>query len=155
MNEDKKLSTKKRNSLPESTFCGPGRSFPVPDCVHVSAALRFLGRAKVSESTKAKIRACVMRKSRNLGCPATSRDSEELLDKIIDSEEYKDTRELVEYLEELNSDIGTDQIERLKERAKIVLSILRHQPLEDADINYGQRSFESLLDSIFDSISDS
>jgi len=29
---DAKLSTKKRKSLPDSSFCGPDRSFPVPDC---------------------------------------------------------------------------------------------------------------------------
>ena len=31
-----KLSTKERKKLKKSTFCGPGRSFPVNDCAHFS-----------------------------------------------------------------------------------------------------------------------
>jgi hypothetical protein len=30
----KKLSTKDRKKLPDSAYCGPGRSFPVTDCKH-------------------------------------------------------------------------------------------------------------------------
>jgi hypothetical protein len=63
-----KLSTKKRKNLKKSTFCGPGRSFPVPDCAHYTAALRLLNRSKFSSSTKAKIRSCVMAKGKKLGC---------------------------------------------------------------------------------------
>jgi len=66
---DAKLSTAKRKSLPASAFCGPGRSFPVNDCAHYSAALRLLNRAKVSAATKARIRACVVRKGKAMGCP--------------------------------------------------------------------------------------
>lgn len=65
---DAKLSTEQRKKLKNSTFCGPNRSFPVPDCAHVTAARRLIGRAKVSDSTKAKILACVNRKSKSLGC---------------------------------------------------------------------------------------
>ena len=65
---DAELSTEKRNSLPESSFCGPNRSFPIPDCAHVTAAKRLIGRAKASESTKDKIMACVNKKARNMGC---------------------------------------------------------------------------------------
>lgn len=84
LGEDGKLSTKKRNSLPDRSFCGPNRSFPVPDCAHVTAALRLLGRAKVSESTKAKIRACVMRKAKNLGCSVSKDDYDRIIDYIND-----------------------------------------------------------------------
>lgn len=71
---DAKLSSEKRKSLKGSTFCGPGRSFPVPDCAHVTAARRLIGRAKVGSSTKDKILACVSRKSKSLGCGG-SKDS--------------------------------------------------------------------------------
>ena len=64
----KKLTTKQRKKLKDSTFCGPGRSFPVPDCAHYTAALRLLNRSKYSDSTKANIRACIMRKGKKLGC---------------------------------------------------------------------------------------
>lgn len=74
---DAKLSSEKRKSLKGSTFCGPGRSFPVPDCAHVTAARRLIGRAKVSDSTKSKILGCVSRKAKALGCSgkAESKDS--------------------------------------------------------------------------------
>ena len=63
-----KLSTKQRKKLKKSTFCGPGRSFPVNDCAHYTAALRLLNRSKYSSSTKKRIRACINRKGKKLGC---------------------------------------------------------------------------------------
>ncbi|MCW4027318.1 MAG: hypothetical protein NWE76_07550, partial [Candidatus Bathyarchaeota archaeon] len=59
--EDAKLSTEKRKKLAKSTFCGPEKSFPVPDCAHVTAARRLIGRYK-GEGDKSKILACVTRK---------------------------------------------------------------------------------------------
>ena len=64
--EDAKLSTEKRKKLAKSTFCGPGRSFPVPDCAHVTAARRLIGRYK--GGSKEKILACVNRKAKAMGC---------------------------------------------------------------------------------------
>lgn len=64
----KPLTTKQRKKMKKSTFCGPGRSFPVPDCKHVAAAKAFLGRSKFSKSTKKKIAACINRKAKQLGC---------------------------------------------------------------------------------------
>ena len=64
----KKLTTKQRKALKKSTFCGPGRSFPVNDCAHYTAALRLLNRSKFSSSTKAKIRSCVNAKGKKMGC---------------------------------------------------------------------------------------
>lgn len=40
-----KLSAAQRKKLPASTFAGPGRSFPIPDKPHATAALRLVGRA--------------------------------------------------------------------------------------------------------------
>lgn len=71
---DAKLKTSARKALPDSAFCGPNRSFPVPDCAHVRAALRLLGRYN-GPGKKSSIRACVERKARKLGCPVNS-DSE-------------------------------------------------------------------------------
>lgn len=64
----KKLSTKKRNKLKDSVFCGPGRSFPVNDCAHYTAALRLLNKSKYSDSTKKSIRACINRRGKKLKC---------------------------------------------------------------------------------------
>ncbi len=69
----KELTTKDRKSLKASTFCGPGRSFPVPDCKHVAVAKTYLGRAKFSSSTKKKIAACINRKAKALGCGVTKK----------------------------------------------------------------------------------
>lgn len=73
--KDSKLSAEKRNKLEGSTFCGPNRSFPVPDCAHVTAARRLIGRAKVSDAVKSKILACVSRKASALGCGSSKSDS--------------------------------------------------------------------------------
>lgn len=64
---DAKLSSAQRKQLSSSTFCGPERSFPVPDCSHYSAALRLLGKYKGS-GDKGKIKACIERKGTRLGC---------------------------------------------------------------------------------------
>lgn len=57
--EAKVLTPKARKELDDSDFCGPGRSFPVPDCEHVGVARAYLNRSKFSESTKAKIKSCI------------------------------------------------------------------------------------------------
>ena len=64
----KKLTTKDRKKMKSSTFCGPGRSFPVNDCKHVGTAKAYLGRSNFSASTKKKIAACINRKAKSLGC---------------------------------------------------------------------------------------
>lgn len=73
--EDKVLSAKARKSMKTSTFCGPNRSFPVPDCAHVTAARRLIGRYK-GPGNKSKILACVDRKAKAMGCDSSkSKDS--------------------------------------------------------------------------------
>jgi hypothetical protein len=65
--EDAKLSGALRKRLPSSSFCGPNKSFPVPDKAHVTAARRLIGRASASSATKKKILACVNRKASAMG----------------------------------------------------------------------------------------
>jgi hypothetical protein len=74
--DDAKLSAERRSKLKGSTFCGPNRSFPVPDCAHVTAARRLIGRAKGSPQSKSRILSCVSRKAKALGCGG-KKDSEE------------------------------------------------------------------------------
>ena len=64
----KPLTTKQRKKMKKSTFCGPGRSFPVNDCKHVGVAKAYLKRSKFSAATKKKIAACINRKAKQLGC---------------------------------------------------------------------------------------
>jgi len=49
---DKQLSAKERGKLKSQTYCGPGRTFPIPDCAHVMAARRLIGRYKGTPAMK-------------------------------------------------------------------------------------------------------
>lgn len=99
-----KLTTKTRKKLPATAFCGPNRSFPVHDCVHVRAAKVYLKRSKFSRATQQRIAACINRKAKALGCPgkipAKAKGAEEAIDKklqqLMDGDTFKATRELVE-----------------------------------------------------------
>ena len=62
-----RLSSTQRKKLKASTFCGPKRSFPVPDCSHVTAAKGMIGRYK-GPGNKSSIMTCVRRKEKSLGC---------------------------------------------------------------------------------------
>ena len=90
--EDASLSTEQRNKLPESAFCGPNRSFPVPDCSHVTAARRLVGRAKVSGSVKQKIMGCVNSKAAKMKC-SQSEDMTELENQLKDLQAKYDALE--------------------------------------------------------------
>jgi len=97
-----KLTTKQRKKLKSSTFCGPGRSFPVNDCAHYTAALRLLNRSKFSSSTKAKIRSCVNAKGKKMGCGGAKKAKSYLIEQGVDVEDiinlsiFESTRLLVE-----------------------------------------------------------
>jgi len=105
----KKLTTKDRKKLKASTFCGPNRSFPVPDCQHVATAKAYLGRSNFSTATKKKIAACINRKSKQLGCKPGKKAKASMEEwypkyielsteekKIYSSDIFKSTKELVE-----------------------------------------------------------
>lgn len=72
--EDKKLSAESRKKMASSSFCGPNRSFPVPDCAHYTAAKRLIGRYK-GTGDKTAILACVERKGKALGCTSKKEDA--------------------------------------------------------------------------------
>jgi hypothetical protein len=99
------LTTEQRKKLKSSTYCGPNRSFPIPDCVHVRAAKVYLNRSNFSTSVKQKIAACINRKAKALGCPGTkpakvkaSEDwlPEEQFQQIVEGEEFAETRALLD-----------------------------------------------------------
>jgi len=124
----KKLTTKDRKKLKKSTFCGPDRSFPVPDCKHVATAKAYLGRSKFSKATKKKIAACINRKAKQLGCKVSKKakahydeagkfeynrfielSAEEK--KLYTSDVFKATRKLVDNsMKSPNSDLFTTDI---------------------------------------------
>jgi len=109
--EGKKLTTKDRKKMSKSTFCGPGRSFPVNDCQHAATAKAYLGRSNFSASTKKKIAACINRRAKALGCkPGKKAKASEWTDdyypkyielvhvekELYSSEIFEATKELVE-----------------------------------------------------------
>jgi preprotein translocase subunit SecD len=106
LEQAKKLTTKDRKKLKSSTFCGPDRSFPVPDCKHVAVAKTYLARSKFSSSTKKKIAACINRKAKQLGCntskKAKASENPRFVElsyvekKLYSSDVFESTKQLVE-----------------------------------------------------------
>lgn len=99
--EGKVLTTKTRKALPDSVFCGPGRSFPCQDCAHVRAAKVYLKRSHFSSATQKKIAACINRKAKALGCPGTKPAKakgaiDAKLANIMESKIFESTKKLVE-----------------------------------------------------------
>lgn len=64
--KDAVLSDEQRASLSDSIFCGPDKTFPVPDCAHISATKRFLDRYEGS-ADKSEILAKIAEKEKALG----------------------------------------------------------------------------------------
>lgn len=93
--ESKKLTTKTRKALPAKVFCGPNRSFPVPDCKHVAVAKAYLGRSKFSAATKKKIAACINRRAKALKCNVSKKAKADV-DLLSDSPVFETTKKMVE-----------------------------------------------------------
>jgi len=55
------LSTKQRKKLSDSEFCGPGRTYPVPDISHARNALARIAQFG-TEAEQARVRRCVEKK---------------------------------------------------------------------------------------------
>ncbi|MCK4525750.1 hypothetical protein KAW18_00145 [candidate division WOR-3 bacterium] len=99
--EGKALTTKQRKRMKKTTFCGPGRSFPVPNCRYVGIARAYLARSKFSAATKKRIAACINRKEKEMNCKgAKKKKTKSSYDEIgefeyrIYSSLNKDEREL-------------------------------------------------------------
>lgn len=72
---DATLSPESRKKLPSSTFCGPGKSFPAPDCAHITAAHRLIDAYK-GEGNKDSLVVAITRKAKAMGCElAAPKDS--------------------------------------------------------------------------------
>lgn len=153
--EDAKLSTKKRKDLPDSTFCGPNRSFPVPDCAHVTAARRLIGRYK-GPGNKEKILACINRKAKKLGCDKTksSKDnigenmSELSLQDILTRSDVKEHIEGVKksYETQLSGMSALD--EKVKSQITKLEDLEKNVKTKNNDIEKLREDNESLRDQI-------
>lgn len=121
---DAKLSSEARKKLSGSTFCGPERSFPVPDCAHYTAAKRLIGRYK-GPGDKSKILACVERKGKKLGCGGTESSDEESSNVQRD---YEETLRLL--------DVEKENVQSWKEKLENVLNVyakIRGEQFEGSD----------------------
>ncbi len=127
--EDAQLTTERRNALAEDVFCGPDRSFPIPDCAHVTAAKRLIGRYKGSDAVKAKIMTCVNKKAKSLSCDKSKdyldleNKYKELLEKYSSLEDKLTT--VVESLV-IKSEKNVDSVEKV---SKIVENEVQEQVL--------------------------
>lgn len=124
--KDAKLSTEARAKLSSKTFCGPDRSFPVPDCAHVTAARRLIGRASVSDGTKAKILACVSRKAKSLGC---SGDAEVVNQSIVDVI----SRRLKAYGCDTVAQVSQSDLDTIKKEVEDILASYTIEKLKSLD----------------------
>lgn len=60
------LTQKQRDALPDSAFCGRGRSFPVLSRADIGPAVTSMGRA-ADDAERAQIKACILRKAKQHG----------------------------------------------------------------------------------------
>lgn len=116
--KDAKLSTAARKKLSDSAFCGPGRSFPAHDKAHVSAGLRLLNRSDFSESTKAKIKACLYRKGKAYGITPSD-------------EEYEQTPNILTY--RIGEDFTDEEVKTITDLFNANPDALYEVELEDDD----------------------
>ena len=145
--EDKKLSTEKRKSLKSSTFCGPDRSFPVPDCAHVTAARKLIGKYK-GPGDKSKILACVSRKAKSLGCTSSN-------DSLKEGEEMqitlKDALENAEVKQHIDSEIqkATQPLKvQLDASTEKTSKLEKDVATKDSELNANKEVIKRLEDSV-------
>mgnify|MGYP001244812110 CR=1 FL=1 len=66
------LSVEDREQLDDAAFCGPDRSFPIPDCTHVDAAKTLITSTKLSDQVKDKVLALIDERAETLACDSES-----------------------------------------------------------------------------------
>jgi len=108
------LSEDERNALSDTVFCGPERTFPIPNCAYVDNAKTLINESKVSDTIKAKAISLIDEKATALGCDSevTALKSElNDLQKMYKTLEEK-FRVVVEFIE-ANKKVSEDNVEDL------------------------------------------
>jgi len=98
--EEAVLTTEQRKRLKPSDFCGPDRTYPVPDALHARVALVYLLKnlKKMSKSTALKIFRCIVRKAKKFGVNI-SKQTREKFKRLEESfEEEADNELFIEWL---------------------------------------------------------
>jgi hypothetical protein len=75
--DDAKLSYQARKNLPDSAFCGPGRSFPAHDAAHVRNGLARLNQSNYTGSQKSSILSCLRGRAKKYGIKVSTKTSDE------------------------------------------------------------------------------
>lgn len=156
----KRLTKEQRENLHESVFCGPNRSFPAHDKVHVEAGLKLIDKVELPEETKGKIKATLYRKGKKFGivptsdqleaCPdiltvrMTDEFSEEESQKITDFFKESpdadlpkiDTEDSTEDIADDTSEENHKEIEKMKKEELRDLVSKLQKDLEDAKISH-------------------
>lgn len=83
LTEDAKLSYASRKNLPDSAFCGPGRSFPAHDAAHVRAGLQMLNKSKGKD--RGPILSCLKGRAKKYGIKVSTKTSDSGEGIVIDS----------------------------------------------------------------------
>lgn len=138
---DKKLTQSDRDKLSSSTFCGPDRSFPVPDEAHARAALFMVNKSKLSSKEKSKVKDCVMSKMKSNGWGNNDSNSDNNLDNNLDNNGKE--------VNNMGATVKLDTLDIL-ELTEDEIRILAENPeslTEDAKLSYGAR--KNLPDSAF------
>lgn len=67
--EEARLTYKKRQKLPASAFCGPGRTYPAHDAAHVRNAFARLSQFghRLKPAVRNRIHACLLRRAKKFG----------------------------------------------------------------------------------------
>ena len=138
--EDARLTYQQRKDLPDSAFCGPERSFPVPDCAHVTAAKRLINQSKLSDAQKAKVMTCVNKKSESMSCDKKDSNDERYTELLAS---YKESQDKIAELEDkilkiletisLDSEKNIDKVENTETNEVNVLEQSVENPSAHSD----------------------
>lgn len=163
---DAKLTAEQRKGMSSSTFCGPDRSYPVPDCNHAKSAMAYAKKYNESSS----VMSCIRRKAARLGCPMEEQKDSvtpdpfgtytvEYFDRFEDSEIEQFKNGLIASMQERKLDcgcLGSDDSAKLKELEKTLSSTKPEenvaQQLDNAkkEIKYLHTDIENLTNVVAD-----
>lgn len=104
-----RAGSKERQAM-KTTFCGPNKTFPIPDCKHAAVALAMLNwprvKAKYSDSVRARIASCVRGRGKTLGCPMSKKkDAVPAATSQQDNTNVEGLKELQDQVKKLHDEI--------------------------------------------------
>lgn len=158
--EDRKLppaGSKARKKM-KTVFCGPNKTFPIPDCKHAAVALAMLNWPKVkkkySASVRARIRACVMRRAKALGCKMAKKKKDSVDENTATQEtmhkkhitDENAIRDIVKGVYEDTIREHKQRLEKLEQASKELL--VRLEKIEEELKNIANMKDEDLVDTI-------